>query len=148
MLWHLHLKNNSSVSGRGPQVMALMDHLKHEPWNTAVGSDIAFVPVPAFLDGKSKDSLSHSVQGWTNLFHNSELMLSFLVSNYFSLLHLHLIFHFKKPHGLFLYHPIHCFLGNIRSSPLNTYTVCSLDLLSLPKKLYLPFALAIEYTQR
>lgn len=53
MLWPLHLKNNSSVPGRGPQVMALMYCHKHEPWNTEVGSDTAFLPVPAFLDIKS-----------------------------------------------------------------------------------------------
>lgn len=53
LLWPLHLKNNSSVSGRRPQVMALMYCHKHEWWNTEVGSDTAFLPVPAFLEVKS-----------------------------------------------------------------------------------------------
>lgn len=53
LLWPPHLKNNSSVSDRQPQVMALMYCHKHGWWNTEVGSDTAFVPVPAFLEVKS-----------------------------------------------------------------------------------------------
>lgn len=53
MLWPLHLKHYSSMSSRGAQVMTLMDCHKYEPWNTEIGSDTAFLPVPAFLDVKS-----------------------------------------------------------------------------------------------
>lgn len=140
----LRLNNTSSVSGRGPQVMALMDCHKHEPWDTGIGSDAAFLSAPALLGvqsffGKTVLAIIFMAE---LVFFMIQFMLPFLVSNYFSLLHLHLGSRFKSPVVCFFSSPIHCFLGNL-SCLLNTYTICSLDLLAVPKQLYLTFALRI-----
>lgn len=77
--------------------------------------------------------LEPNLHGWTNIFHNSEL-LSFLVSDF------HCSFPSLKCMVYFFPDcPIHGFLGNVSSS-LNTYTICSLDLLPVFTNLYFPFA--------
>lgn len=137
VLWPQHLKNSNSVSDMGPQVMALMDCHKHEQCNTQISSDTTFLPLPAFLGIKelSKDNLSQVFM--------AELIFFMIQScchfkfQTFSLLH----FHLKKPHMVYFFPdcPIHGFLGNVSSS-LNTYTICSVDLLSVLTRLYFPFA--------
>lgn len=136
-LWPQHLNNSNSVSDTGPQAVALMDCNKHEPWNTQIGSDTTFLSLLAFLDVKElwKDNLSQIFM--------AELMFFTIQScchfwfQTFSLLH----FHLKKTRMVYFFPdcPIRGFLGNVSSS-LNTYTICSLDLLSVLTKLYFPFA--------
>lgn len=100
VLWPQHLKNSNSVSDMGPQVMALMDCHKHEQWNTQIGSfRYHFPPSPCLSRYKRafERQLEPSLHGWTNIFHDSEL-LSFQVSDFFTA-----TFPSKKtPHGLFL----------------------------------------------
>lgn len=137
-LWSQHLENSNSVSGMGPQAMALMDCHKHEPWNTQISSDITFLPLPALLDTKE-----HWKDNWSQIV-MAEVIFFTIQSSYchycfqtFLLLH----FRLKKTHMVYFFPdcPIHGFLGNVSSS-LNTYTICSLDLLSVLTKLYFPFA--------
>lgn len=131
-------KNMNSVSDTGPQAMALIDCHKHQPWHTQIGSDTTFLPLPAFLGIKElwKDSLSQIFMAEPILITIQSRCCHFWFQT-FSLPHSHV----KKTRMVYFSSdcPIHGFLGNVSSS-LNTYTICSLDLLSVLTKLYFPFA--------
>lgn len=137
-----------------------MDCHKQEPCSTDMGSDAAFFPVLAFLHVKS--FFGNIV--WATIFINKPNY--FKIQNLCSRFWLQTIFQCyicilffikqekkiekknerKPPQYIFPYCPIHCFLGNV-ISPLNTYTVCSLDLLC-PQEVIYPICTYIRiYTE-